>query len=358
MKFRQSDADRQKIIPGTRMGIIPPHMLKEIAKMGTNGQKSRALRSLMVSERIRGRREAFGQFYVASSAGASAKCLRIYTSKKTENLPGDPVSNPSKSKDVAVKEAYKGASATYDLFSSVYERDSIDDKGMCIESSVHYGSDYCNAFWDGKQMVYGDGDGELFNRFTKSIDVIGHELTHGVTEYEAGLEYADQPGALNESMSDVFGSLVKQKSRKQTAEKADWLIGEGLFTKKIKGKAIRSMKEPGTAYDDPTLGKDPQPASMKDYVKTNDDNGGVHINSGIPNRAFCITATEIGGYAWEKAGMIWYIALRDRLRMKSTFARAANITYAVAGELYGSGSEEQKAVRKGWTGVGVKITGK
>jgi Zn-dependent metalloprotease len=356
MEFRKSDSDVQGVIPRPLIGIIPPHMLKKIAENGTASQKNRALRSLMVSEKIRGRREAFGQFYVATSAGA--KCLRVYTSKNTENLPGDPVSSPSKSKDAAIKEAYKGATATYDLYKSVYDRDSIDDRGMCIESSVHYGSNYTNAFWDGKQMVYGDGDGELFNRFTKSIDVIGHELTHGITEYEAGLEYADQPGALNESMSDVFGSLVKQKSKKQTAEKADWLIGEGLFTKKIKGKAIRSMKEPGTAYDDPVLGKDPQPASMKDYLKTTDDNGGVHINSGIPNRAFCITALEIGGYAWEKAGMIWYVALRDRLRMKSNFSNAAGITVAVAGELYGDGSDEQKAVRKGWTDVGVKITKK
>jgi Zn-dependent metalloprotease len=188
--------------------------------------------------------------------------------------------------------------------------------------------------------------------------VIAHELTHGITEYEAGLEYANQPGALNESMSDVFGSLVKQKAKKQTAEKADWLIGEGLFTKKVNGKAIRSLKEPGTAYDDPVLGADPQPGHMKDFIRTGDDNGGVHLNSGIPNRAFCIAACEIGGYAWERAGMIWYVALRDRLRRKSGFAKAASTTFAVAGELFGEGSDEQLAVRKGWTEVGVKITGK
>jgi Zn-dependent metalloprotease len=356
MRFAKTAPDMQGVIPRPKMGIIPPYMLKEIAKKGTTGQKERALRSLMVSEKIRGMREAFGLFYVAASAGA--KCIRIYDAKNSQDLPGSPVSSPSKSKDTAVKEAYKGASTTYDLFKSLYERDSIDDKGMCIESTVHYDRDYSNAFWDGRQMVYGDGDGELFNRFTKAIDVIGHELTHGITEYEAGLVYADQPGALNESMSDVFGSLVKQKSRKQTAEKADWLIGEGLFTKKVRGKAIRSMKDPGTAYDDPILGKDPQPGHMKEYIKTSDDNGGVHLNSGIPNRAFYITAVEIGGNAWEKAGMIWYTALRDRLRAKSNFARAANITFAVAGELYGKGSDEQLAVKKGWTEVGVKITNK
>ena len=355
MKLR-SDDEMQGFIRRPLMGIIPPYMLKMIVQNGSASQKAQALKSLMVSEKIRGRREALGQFYVSAPSGA--KCIRVYDAHNTQNLPGTTIQNPAKNKDIAVREAYNGASITYDLFKSVFDRDSIDDKGMCIDSTVHYDKDYDNAFWDGKQMVYGDGDGDLFNRFTLSVDVIGHELTHGVTEYEAGLEYADQPGALNESMSDVFGSLVKQKSKKQTAEKADWLIGEGLFTKKVHGKALRSMKAPGTAYDDPVLGKDPQPATMKDYVKTTDDNGGVHLNSGIPNRAFCIAAQDIGGYAWEKAGMIWYTALRDRIRPKSNFTQAANITFSVAAELYGKGSEEQLAVKKGWTDVGVKITKK
>ena len=139
-----------------------------------------------------------------------------------------------------------------------------------------------------------------------------------------------QAGALNESFSDVFGSLVKQYSLKQKANKADWLIGNVLCTRKVKGIALRSMKEPGTAYDHPTIGKVPQPARMKDYVNTTSDNGGVHINSGIPNRAFYLAAIELGGYAWEKAGRIWYIALTERLRERSNFQRAANITYEVA----------------------------
>ncbi len=341
-----------------RPGIIPPHMLKEIAKNGNTKMKNWAINTLMISEKVRGRREAFGQFYVAPPIGS--KCLVLFDAKHTQNLPGDQVKSPSRSRDVTIKEAYKGSNVTYDLYQKVFDRNSIDDKGLCIKSTVHYDVNYDNAFWDGTQMVYGDGDGELFNRFTIAIDVIAHELTHGVTEYEAGLEYASQPGALNESMSDIFGSLVKQRVKKQTADKADWLIGEGLFTKKVKGKAIRSMKEPGTAYNDPTLGKDPQPGHMKDYLKlpSTEDNGGVHINSGIPNRAFCLTAVEIGGYAWEKAGMIWYITLRDRLRPRSNFLQAAKMTHQVAGELYGTGSKEQKAVKNGWTGVGIKISGK
>jgi Zn-dependent metalloprotease len=215
---------------------------------------------------------------------------------------------------------------------------------MKLNSTVHYGEDYNNTFWNGNQMVYGDGDGEIFQRFTKSIDVIGHELTHGVTQYEAALEYEGQAGALNESFSDVFGSLVKQYALKQRADKADWLIGPGLFTNKIKGIALRSMKEPGSAYNDPTIGKDPQPGHMKNYVNTSSDNGGVHINSGIPNRSFYLTAMELGGYSWEKAGRIWYVSLTERLRERSNFQKAAHITVEVAGNIYGKNSFEQRAV--------------
>jgi Zn-dependent metalloprotease len=115
------------------------------------------------------------------------------------------------------------------------------------------------------------------------------------------------------------------------------------------------MKVPGTAYNDPTIGKDPQPGHMKDYVKTTSDNGGVHINSGIPNRAFYLTAIELGGYAWEKAGKMWYIALTERLRERSDFQKAANTTYEVANALYGKGSHEQNAVKNAWRKAGINI---
>jgi Zn-dependent metalloprotease len=208
-------------------------------------------------------------------------------------------------------------------------------------------------------MVFGDGDGDLFNRFTISVDVIGHELTHGVTGAEANLDYLNQAGALNESISDVFGSLVKQFVLHQTADQADWLIGAGLFTAKVHGVALRSMKTPGTAYDDPVLGKDPQPAHMKDYVYTFKDNGGVHINSGIPNHAFYLVATKLGGYAWEKAGRIWYETLRDpRLQLQSTasFRFFAHLTVANAVRLYSHGSTDPQTVRDAWQQVGITVS--
>ena len=212
-------------------------------------------------------------------------------------------------------------------------------------------------------MVYGDGDEDqpaeerLFNRFTIAIDIIGHELTHGVTQFEAKLQYFQQSGALNESMSDVFGSLVKQYQLQQIASEADWIIGGGLLTENVNGVGIRSMKEPGTAYDDPVLGKDPQPGHMRDYVTTISDNGGVHINSGIPNRAFYVTALELGGFAWEKAGQIWYVTLKDKLTPSSKFQDCANETYQVAAQLFGAGSIEQQAVKKGWSEVGLTVGG-
>jgi Zn-dependent metalloprotease len=333
--------------------ILPPHILEHVAVNGNQEQREWAFRTLNVSAQFRGRRNVIGAINFAVSPGQKRRT--IFDAKNSEELPGVLVRGEGDppSSDPAVNEAYDAAGATYDLFKEIFGRNSIDDKGLRLDSTVHYGVKYDNAFWNGDQMVYGDGNGELFQRFTKAIDVIGHELTHGVTQYEAGFVYKGEPGALNESFSDVFGSLVKQRVKKQTADQADWIIGEGLFTPKVKGVGVRSMKAPGTAYDDPALGKDPQPAHMKNIYKGTQDNGGVHINSGIPNYAFYLAAVEIGGFAWEKAGKIWYITLRDRLKSKANFKQAANTTIQVAGELYGQASKEQKAVQNAWQKVGV-----
>jgi len=341
--------------------IVPPHILEHIAQNGSIGQRNMAIDTLKASEQMRGHRRALSDFSgaVMRFTAVAGKERIVYDAKNGSSLPGTAVRKEGEpaSSDVAVNEAYDGAGATYDLYKSIYNRDSIDNKGMRIDSTVHYQKNYDNAFWDGQQMVYGDGDGDLFNRFTIAIDVIGHELTHGVTQFEASLNYSQQPGALNESMSDVFGSLVKQFSLNQTADISDWLIGQGLLAPGVNGVALRSMKAPGTAYDDPVLGKDPQPATMKDYVNTSSDNGGVHINSGITNHAFYIVATQIGGYAWEKAGQIWYVTLRDKLTATSNFQDCANLTYQTAADLFGAGSLEQQAVQKGWSEVGIDTTG-
>jgi Zn-dependent metalloprotease len=335
-------------------GILPPHILIAICENGTAEERGYALATLVLSERFRARRQLLSDLPAAVPAGQMRRT--VYDAKHSQTLPGRLVraEGSAPSSDPAVNEAYDGAGATYDLYEQAYGRNSIDGRGMRLDSSVHYGVGYDNAFWSGSQMVYGDGDGKLFERFTKAVDVIGHELTHGVTAHEARLDYHDQPGALNESFSDVFGSLVKQRALGQSVEQADWIIGEGLFTPRVRGVGLRSMKAPGTAYDDPVLGKDPQPAHMKDYVSGPEDDGGVHINSGIPNRAFFLAAHAIGGHAWEKAGKIWYTALTDRLRHDSNFAAAARLTAAVAAELFCAGGKEETAVRDAWRAVGVQ----
>ncbi len=343
--------------------IIPPHMLEEIEKNGTPRQKELARANLAASDGIRGERQAVA-LRAAPMAAAEGKNRTVYTANQGTSLPGERVRGEGEppSGDSAVDEAYDGSGNTYDLYQQAYGRNSLDDNGMQLISTVHYREGYDNAFWNGQQMAYGDGDEDLpegerlFNRFTKSLDVIGHELTHGVTQFTANLVYRNQPGALNESFSDVFGSLVRQWKSNQTAGQADWLVGGDLLTEKVNGQGIRSMKAPGTAYDDPVLGKDPQPAHMDDYVDTPTDNGGVHINSGIPNHAFYRVAVEIGGNAWEKSGLIWYRTLSGgRLSAQADFQAAADLTFTVAGEVYGAGSNEQEAVRKGWAAVGVTV---
>jgi Zn-dependent metalloprotease len=341
--------------------IVPPHILREVTRRGTERQRNRAMNTLMQSERLRGHRELLNSFgAVALATPTGAKRRTIYDAQQGETIPGKLVraEGAANSRDRQINEAYNYSGTVYDFYKTVFGRNSVDDRGMRLDSTVHYSRQYDNAFWNGVQMVYGDGDGELFQRFTKCLDVIGHELTHGVTQYEAGLKYQGQPGALNESFSDVFGVLVKQWKLGQTANQADWLIGAGLLARGVSGTALRSMKAPGTAYDDAQLGKDPQPDHMKDYYRGHDDNGGVHINSGIPNRAFYLTAIALGGKAWERAGRIWYDTLCHRMGPNCNFADAAKGTIHSASDLYGKSSAEQKAVQSAWQTVGVIPGGK
>jgi len=345
--------------------VTPPYLLREIAERGTPAQREQALKTLQVTARLRDQRQAESDSREKPAPSTEEGELEriIYDADYGSALPGRPVrrENDPPTGDPAVDEAYAGAGATYDLFMDVFGRHSMDNRGLRLDSTVHFRKGYDNAFWNGQQMVYGDGDEDLppderlFNRFTSAVDIIAHELTHGVTQYEANLFYAGQSGALNESISDIFGALTKQYCLNQPARQANWMMGEGLFTQNVRGKGVRSLNAPGTAYDDPVLGRDPQPAHMRDFKFIADDNGGVHVNSGIPNHAFYVTAVELGGYAWEKAGRIWYNALCDRLNERADFQTAAFMTYQVAGELFGEGSLEQQAVKTGWAEVGIGI---
>jgi Zn-dependent metalloprotease len=334
--------------------IVPPHILRNIVEHGDARLRARAIRSLTIRARFQGRREILSQVGLSTPLGE--KYRTIFDAKGGRRLPGTLVRDEgdTPSSDPKVNAVYDGLGAVYDFFHDVYGRDSVDDRGSRLSATIHFDADFDNAFWDGRQLIFGDGDGVLFKGFTRSLDVIAHEVAHGIIQHEAGLSYQDQAGALNESWADVFASLVKQYQLNQEVEAADWLIGSELLTPTVKGQGLRSLKAPGSAYDDPLLGHDPQVASVRNFVNVNEDLGGVHINSGIPNHAFYLVAKQLGGYAWVEAGQIWYDSLR-RFRREIDFLDAASITYQVAGELYGSGSAQQQAVKNAWEEVGLRV---
>jgi Zn-dependent metalloprotease len=349
--------------------IAPPDLLAHLAEEGTPDQQRAALDTLAASASLRTQRSLIGQIArdtdvgVRTLAGIVApqgERQTVYDAEHSgrSGLPGTRKRGQSDSPaaDDVVNQVFENTKKTFSFYESVYGRDSVDARGMELISSVHYGVDFDNAFWNGAQMVYGDGSGRLFQvgKLTQALDVIAHELTHGVTEFTAELEYSKQSGALNEHFSDVFGALAKQHSLGQSADVASWLIGEETLVPQL-GKALRSMKEPGTAWK-----ADNQPAKMADYVELPDDtdprndNGGVHINSGIPNHAFYLFATALGGNAWEKAGKVWFTTLTGaRLQRNAQFVDAANATIAVAGELFGENGHEQEALRSAWQQVGL-----
>jgi Zn-dependent metalloprotease len=340
--------------------IVPPHILRHMLKSKDARVREAALRTLLTTAHLRGERTVLQQGgFIANAAGEKSRTVfdcghaESTDSARIKRSEGGP-----KVADRSVNAAYDGLGYTYDFWRAVFSRNSIDDRGMRLDGYVHYGKAYNNAYWNGRQMIFGDGDGVLFTDFAGSIDVIAHELGHGITEYTANLEYHDQPGALNESMSDVFGSMVKQWHLKQTAKAADWLIGAQIFTPKLKGDALRSMKAPGTAYDNPDMGKDPQPAHMKDYAMLPDtaegDWGGVHVNSGIPNHAFYLLAVALGGHSWEVAGKIWFEALQQS-NAQADFTAFAKKTHAVAVAAHGPSSHEASNVELAWNQVGIAI---
>ena len=330
--------------------IIPPNMLRKLALQADVHECQRLLTQLERSSFIRGQRAARGVAAPGLLAGPEDKHRSVYDARHATRLPGKLVRDEQGAPvaDETVNQAFDSAGTTYDFYLQVLSRNSIDGDGLRIDSTVHYSTDFNNAFWNGSQMVYGDGDGRLFTGFAGALDVVAHELTHGVTQYTVpggGLVYDGQSGALNESFSDVIGSVVKQWHLGQTPQEADWLIGAGIMVPAV-GNALRSMAEPGNTAV--TWSGDDQPATMAGYV----DGGDVHTNSGIPNHAFYLAAMKLGVNSWEKAGPIWYQAL-PLLHPNATFLDAAGATVKAAQILYGAGSDEAAAVQAAWREVGV-----
>jgi len=342
--------------------IVPPAVLRRLAEDESIPAESRqAMRECVaVEEAWRGLRnaqtEAIQTTLLASGitslqvAGvlASVPAVTVYDCKNTRSLPGTPVPNPGRSADITAKRAYGTTRGVVDFYRQCFGRNSVDDAGMTLMSSIHYGVRYDNAFWNGAQMTYGDGDGQIFLDFTKADDVIGHELTHGVTQFTAGLDYSDEPGALNESISDVFGAMFYQWRRKQAVAQADWVIGADLMGPVAIAKGyncLRNLAHPGSRQC-----LSPQPALYRDYVP----GGDPHENSGIPNHAFYLAATAIGGRSWEQAGKVWYAALTStKAHRLMTIKEFATLTRAAASSLFPGDADIYRGVDDAWTQVGI-----
>jgi Thermolysin metallopeptidase, alpha-helical domain/Thermolysin metallopeptidase, catalytic domain len=295
----------------------------------------------------------------AAAPATGGAVLRVYDARNTEESAVERLAlvrhdGGPPSVDQTVNEVYESMATTHAFYREVFGRESLDGAGGPLQAVVHYGRKFNNTFWNGQLLMVGDGDGELFQRFSADVDMTAHEFSHTLTR-QAGLTYQGQPGALTESVCDVLGILVKQWSlRQDQAADADWVLGASLFSPAVKATGLRSLAAPGTAYDDPRLGKDPQPDHMRGYVETETDEGGVHINCGIPSHAFYLLATALGGPAWERAGRIWYDALTSQaLSPTASFAAFAGLTVALAGRDHGRDGEEATATRAAWRAVGV-----
>jgi len=337
--------------------LIPPYILAALSRSADAAVRKRAVDAIEASATARAVRTTLSTMpQMAAIPSPAATKHRLVYDLKGRNfaaLPGKLVRSEGQAptKDPAVNDAYDHSGATYDFYRDVFSRNSLDDRGMSLISSVHLLRKLNNAFWNGEQMVYGDGDGKQFMRFTNSLDVVGHELSHGVVTHTCNLAYQGESGALNEHFADAFGVMVKQWKLNQTAAQADWLVGAGIMGPKTKAKSLRTFKA-GKAYeDDPVLGTDPQPKHVRDTYKGSEDNGGVHINSGIPNHAFYLTARKIGGRSWLRAGRIWYRTMLS-LSATSAFTDMVDASLSAAATEFGRSSKEHKAVKAAWKEVG------
>jgi Zn-dependent metalloprotease len=344
-----------------RCSFVPPPVTDHIARREAmdSAEPGPAQQTAVVSAQLRQLREARRSQEEAIVLGLTSPTpgdadRMVYDDQNTWNFDVFAVRGEGDAPVAAqnVNQAYAHAGATREYLGSALGRNGADNAGMTINVNVDYGVAFNNAFWDGVRLTMGNGDGVVFIDFCASPDVVGHELGHGVVQFTSNLDYFSQSGALNESYADVFGSLVEQRLREQDFDSANWLIGDEIMAPGLYGEALRSMAHPGTAYDNPVLGKDPQPAHMTDYYAGPADNQGVHINSGIPNRAFYLTASELGT---EAAGQIWYAGLQN-LWPTALFTDAAAVMAAQARIQARDGGVPRHApqvVRSAWREVGV-----
>lgn len=308
-----------------------------------------------ISQEIRALRGQAGRLtgvvmaHAATFAELSATpAVTVYDCKHTYSTPGTPVPNPGSSTDPTAKRCFSETTNVAKFYHDVFNRNSVDNHGKTLMSSIHYGVKYNNAMWNGSQMIYGDGDNSIFIDFTNGDDVIGHELTHGVTQYTLQLAYHDEPGGLNESMSDCFGSMFRQWEKKQDVNSADWLIGYDIMgpTAKARGlTCLRDMADPAAKH---CLA--PQPVNYS-QIKPGMD---PHYSSGPPNLAFCTACKTFGGKSWETIGQVWYRSLTAYGPSPNMGMKAfADRTRQVAHTTFASNPNVAAAVDHGWQHVGL-----
>jgi len=354
--------------------IIPDHIFEHLYHHHENEKvRDRALRHLLHIRKVHRKRGAPREHEIEKGAKkvSETATIKIYNAKNNKKLPGTEWKNTSLHHwDQAAKNAHDGLQTTYDFFLNELGRHSIDNQGMPLAATVHYDKNYDNAYWTGSskkskgQMVFGDGDGKIFNNFTNDLDVTAHELAHGVTEYTAGnafghatgLNYTpDEPGGLNEAHSDFAGSVVRQYSLKQKAPDADWLIGKDIFKITEGVRALRDMKNPGTAYDNPVIGKDlqvPDVPALQQFIAENGKKVDPHIGSGPANRAFALAAIDLNEESWKRAYPVVYQALAS-LKPDATYLDCAKQQIAIAKEKYPNDPKVEEAFVKAWRAVGV-----
>jgi len=339
--------------------IVPPSVLKALS-MGQGVQPHDAAifrESFAETQRLRMIREGhrmaslIGRRSLPTAASAHEPEEHLYDCRHRSTLPGRMVADPEHGGE-AFKTVFETTGKVASFYRTVLGRNSVDSQGMDLVSSLNYKRNYQNAFWDGQQMVYGNGDGHIFVDFWRSPDVIGHELTHGVTQNESGLQYEGESGALNESLSDCFGAVFSQwVAQMPASEDKGWLIGPGIMGPDAVAKGftcLRDMVDPGAKHC-----LSPQPDSYDHFNPAGD----VHENSGIPNKAFAVFARIVGGNAYDAPIKVWYTACTGgRLSSHATFADFARSTIAVADAWTGPERVAlAQAVRQAWREVRVPL---
>jgi Zn-dependent metalloprotease len=339
---------------------VPRKLLAQLAEDDDDREHGKLLRGhIDHSSRLRAQRALKSQDRPESKLGKRLLARQVFDAQGQTFLPGKLLRDEDDppTRDKHADQAYENVGIAMQFFKTVLGRDSVDGKGMRVDASVHYGYRFPNAMWTGEQMIVGDGDGRHIQDLAHSLGIVAHEFVHGVTQHivRGGLgvvEVTGQPpalkgeaGALNESFSDVFASMIKQWHAGQDVTQADWLLGEDILAPGA-GKAIRSLKDPGN--NRLTWRNDDQIKDYRRYKATDE----AHKASGIPNHAFYLAAMRLGGKSWETLARIWLKGF-DRLRVRGTFLDAAHYTMDVAAALHGKGSEPHDAVKAAWRKVNV-----